>query len=206
MAWQAGELVGRKRASVGELRALLASADATQLEEMGGMDRVQARPRSSCACPFACRPARPAQPCASKPLPTLGHPHMQAQLALDTTLYKGGVASLKEIKAEIERLQAAMQRSQAQMHADFEEWRAGHLAASRSSAAASGKATVVPSRGGGAPPARRAPRLACADWTNQAVGSGLGLGTASLPGSGRPPSPSATSSWPPSSRKEAWGM
>jgi kinesin family protein 6/9 len=71
---------------------------------------------------------------------------LRSQLQLDTTLYKGAVASLRELKAEIEGLQTELQRSQTGMQRDFQAWHTPALAEARAAAARGGRG-----RGGEAP-------------------------------------------------------
>ena len=91
-AKEAGELVGRKRASLAHLKRGVAEAEAEGGEGEAALEQLR------------------------------------SQLALDTTLYKGGVAQLRELKAEIEAMQRALQESQAAMHDEFERWRGQALA------------------------------------------------------------------------------
>ena len=61
-------------------------------------------------------------------------------------MYRGAVASLKELKSEIEGLQEELQRSQATLQRDFDKW---HVAA-RAEADGSGRAGAAAKRGRGA--------------------------------------------------------
>ena len=70
---------------------------------------------------------------------------LRAQLAQETTMYRGAVASLKELKAEIESLQEELQKSQAVLQKDFDRW---HVAA-RAEADGSGRAGAAKQRGRG---------------------------------------------------------
>ena len=56
---------------------------------------------------------------------------LRSQLQLDTTLYKGAVASLRELKSEIEGLQGELSRSQAVLQRDFQAWHQRALAEAR---------------------------------------------------------------------------
>ena len=96
-AKEAGELVGRKRQSVHELKAALSSSSA-DLDAAGGEERLR------------------------------------SQLQLDTTLYKGAVASLRELKSEIEGLQAQLAASQKVLQADFAQWHQAELDRAKKSA------------------------------------------------------------------------
>ena len=113
-AKEAGELVGRKRASVQQLKAAVVQADAAGGEaggevEGGGENGAEAVERLRC------------------------------QLSLDTTLYKGAVQTLRELKAEIEGLQEELRRSQAGLTKDFQRWHEPAVAEAKARlAAASG--------------------------------------------------------------------
>ena len=116
-AKEAGELVGRKRAAVAQLKEALGTAlgPGAALEGQAGSQAVS----------------------------QAGEERMRAQLALETTLYKGGVASLKELKGEIESLQLQLQRSQQRLQADFDSWHMVALADARKRAAAEGATATV---------------------------------------------------------------
>ena len=110
-AKEAGELVGRKRAAVAQLKEALGTALEGQAGNQAGSQA--------------------------------GEERMRAQLALETTLYKGGVASLKELKGEIESLQLQLQHSQQRLQADFDSWHMVALADARKRAAAEGATATV---------------------------------------------------------------
>ena len=116
-AKEAGERVQRKRMAVGELKSVLAQAEAAAAE---GEDL------------------------SGGPADT---DRLKAQLGLETTMYKGAVASLKELKAEIEGLQEALKRSQALLQRDFQRWHEPALAEARKRAGGGGGGGSA--RGGG---------------------------------------------------------
>ena len=125
-AKEAGELVGRKRAAVAQLKEALGTALEGQAGNQAGSQA--------------------------------GEERMRAQLTLETTLYKGGVASLKELKGEIESLQLQLQRSQQRLQADFESWHTGALADASKRAAAEG-ATATLLAGAASAAATKAPTV-----------------------------------------------
>ena len=63
---------------------------------------------------------------------------LRAQLSLDTTLYKGAVQTLRELKAEIEGLQEELKQSQAVLQADFQRWHGPALAEAKARLAGRG--------------------------------------------------------------------
>ena len=74
---------------------------------------------------------------------------LRAQLQMETTMYKGTVGALKELKAEIESLQSALAKSQSGLAKDFQRWHDAALAEIKSGR---------PSARGGAPGAAAAKR------------------------------------------------
>lgn len=73
-----------------------------------------------------------------------GEERLRSQLHLETTLYKGGVATLKELKAEIEALQTKLEHSQHRMQLDFQSWHVAALADARKHADAMAKTAKPP--------------------------------------------------------------
>ena len=113
-AKEAGELVGRKRNSVQELRQALSEVEAGRGPQgVTGGQAADEDPRERIE-------------------------RLRAQLGLDTTLYKGAVQTLRELKAEIEGLQEELKRSQAGLQSDFQRWHEPALAQARQRLSARG--------------------------------------------------------------------
>jgi len=140
-----------------------------------------------------------------------GEERLKAQLALETTLYKGGVANLKELKVEIETLQAKLELSQHRMQVDFQHWHSAALADARKrAAAAAATATAHQSTARGTP--RTTPaggpdmqaRPGAGETTAAPAPSGPAVGLQLL-GAGNGPAGLFIRSAPPRPPINAWG-
>lgn len=100
---------------------------------------------------------------------------LRCKLQLDMAMYKGAVSSLKEVKSEIETLQAELQRSQVVLQTDFQKWHAAALVQARAGVAsvATGGRAKTAARALSASAARQQSQrmgmaIACRDATNDA--------------------------------------
>ena len=90
-------------------------------------------------------------------------------------MLKGTVASLRELKAEIEALQDMLSRSQAAMQVDFQRWHVAALEAAK--AGHHGRGAGGGGTGGSKQGSARqhGARMACRDRTNGPPGHGMAV-------------------------------